>query len=272
MKNTSFFIPFLLLFLFCSLSSLKAQTTLLESDGETKTFSYQMLVEAPMYKCDILGNRVDSVLHIAPKGAVFTKIDTKDSDIIIRFWLWHKDEGLMDKLNYTDSTRREKRFFLLSTEEFNEKAIPKHSMKPTFSIGSSVIPLRIRVSPFDFSSEFSFGTSFGAKFRLSPYQDASLNAVFGLHITSITLDSLDTEGAISSAVPTNQVALTPAIGLILEFSKAQIGFYTGWDLINGTYKDEWIYQGKPWMSLGVGFSLFSNQSSTVSYNGQENQQ
>ena len=145
-----------------------------------------------------------------------------------------------------------------------KKAIPKHSMRPTFAVGSSVIPLRIRLDPFDFGADFSFGTTFGTKFRLSPYNDASIHTVLGLHLTSVSLDSLDTEGAVTSTTTETETALTPLVGLVFGFSSAQIGLYSGWDFIKGEFKDKWIYQGKPWLSIGVGVSLFTAQGSNAS--------
>ena len=55
-------------------------------------------------------------------------------------------------------------------------------------------------------------------------------------------------------------ALTPLMGAVFEFSKAQVGFYWGWNLINGVEKDVWIYQGKPWFSIGVATSIFNGGS------------
>lgn len=244
----------LLVFLSHCFFFIYAQTSLTNANGEIKTFSYELLVEAPIYASDILGNQLDSTVQIAPKGAKFIKIDTKGANCIIRFLLWKKQPYLMDKLNYTDSSRTELRYFLLSLDEFNEKAIARMSKQPSFSVGAVTIPMRIRSDPFDFSGEFSFGTNLGLKFPLSHYQNIGLVFVGGLQLTHINLDSLDTAGALLESESASALSFT--LGAVFEFSQAQVGFYIGWDYIAGPEKDIWIYQGKPWFSIGIGASLF----------------
>lgn len=223
------------------------------------TFQFELQVEAPIYHADILGRQLDTTVYIAPKGAVFYKIGTKGSNVIIRFWVWKNDTTLMEQLNYVadESNIIRNKYFLLSLDEFNAKAIPRYNKQPSFTLGAAAIPLRIRSNPFDYSGDFSFGTSFGAKFPLADYQDISLNLTGGLHLTSITLDSLDTNGKVRSTASTTTAALTPLLGAVFEFSKAQVGFYLGWDFINGVQQKNWIYQGKPWFSIGAGISLFN---------------
>jgi hypothetical protein len=255
--------PILLTLIFTLNNPSTAQTTLTNSSGQMNSFSFEMLVEAPIYESDILGNQLDSMLQIAPAGAVFTKVDVKGTNCVIRFWVWQKPKNLLNNLNYKDSSKTEYKYFLLSVAEFNEKAIPRMSERPSFTMGATVIPIRIRNSPFDFAGEFSFGTNLGIKLPLSHYQNNSLDLVAGIHLTQITLDSLDTEGMISSSASEKSPALSFTLGGVFEFTKAQFGIYIGWDYISGSNKNIWVYQGKPWFSLGVGASLFNSSSSAL---------
>jgi len=266
MKNL---ITLSILFVLCLVQKLSAQVTPTTS-GTNRIFNYELLIEAPIYTCDILGNQTDSTLQIAPKGAVFTKIDTRGNQVVIRFWLWKKDTHKQYNLNYTDSTKTQQKFFLLSVDEFNQKAIPRYSKSASFTIGATHIPFRIRSNPFDFSNHISIGTSFGAKFPLSNYKDISLNVIGGINIANITLDSLSTNGMIED-VPDTEPAFTPSLGVVFEFSKAQIGLYLGWDLLSGKEKDIWIYQGKPWISIGVGTSIFTSPTNSAIPNNNQNQ-
>lgn len=266
MKNRVYY---LFLFSLFGILQLSSSITLLAQTNE-KTFNYELLIEAPIYACDILGNQTDSTLQIAPKGAVFTKIDTRGDHLVIRFWLWKKDMHKQYNFNYTDSTKNKQKFFLLSVDEFNQKAIPRYSKSASFTIGATHIPFRIRGNPFDFSNHVSIGTSFGAKFPLSNYKDISLNVIGGINIANISLDSLSTNGMIED-VPDTEPAFTPSIGVVFEFSKAQVGLYMGWDLLSGREKDIWIYQGKPWISIGIGTSIFTSSTNGSIPNNHQNQ-
>ncbi|MEO1257590.1 MAG: hypothetical protein AAFZ15_02300 [Bacteroidota bacterium] len=246
--------------------SLAAQVTPANTATAVKTFHYELLVEAPIYECNIVGLQLDTAAQVAPKGAVFSKIDTKGSNVIIRFWLWQKDDDKMTALNYTDSTKTQRKYFLLSLDEFNAKAIPRNTEKPSFSLGATTIPFRVRTSPFDFSPALSFGTSFGVQFPLSHYQDISLNVVGGLHITHVTLDSFSTEGTVLDLGGDSEPALSPALGIVFEYKNAQVGLYIGWDYLSSEEKNNWIYQGKTWFSIGVGTSIF-NSSATANLSG-----
>lgn len=239
------------------IDQISSQTTLTNSAGNIRTFQYELLVEAPIFECDILGRQLDTTVYVGPKGAVFEKIGTKGNNLVIRFMHWKKEAHLNKKFINKDSTQTVQKFFLLAVDEFNAKAVSKFSKKPTFTMGASTLPLRIRTSPFDFSGTLSYGTNFGARFQLSNYQDIAMNIVSGLHITHITLDSLNTKGRLESSDNQTAAALSPAIGVVFEFSKAQVGTYLGWDFISGSTKDNWVYQGKTWFSIGVGISLFN---------------
>jgi len=247
--------------------SLNAQTTLRNATtGHIRTFQYELLVEAPIFECNILGHQLDSTVQVAPKGAIFSKIAVGSDNIIIRFWLWKGDADKRNKLNYADSTKTTWKYFLLSTDEFNLKAIPRQTKKSSFVLGATSTPFRMRHSPFDFSPSLSFGTSFGVKVPLSNYQPISINFVGGLHITHVTIDSFDTQGAVRDIGGDSEPAISPVLGVVLEFHKVQVGFYLGWDFISSEDKNNWIYQGKTWFSLGIGTSIF-NSSSTANLGG-----
>ncbi|MFT5384555.1 MAG: hypothetical protein ACI81W_001956 [Saprospiraceae bacterium] len=74
---------------------------------------------------------------------------------------------------------------------------------------------------------------------------------------------MDTAGVITASTSEKAPALSFTLGGVFEFSKAQFGVYVGWDYISGSNKDIWIYQGKPWFSIGVGTSLFNSSSSAL---------
>jgi hypothetical protein len=49
---------------------------------------------------------------------------------------------------------------------------------------------------------------------------------------------------------------------MIEFSNAQVGIFTGIDMLssNNSNFDSYIYKNKPWISIGLGYSIFSASS------------
>ncbi|HMQ48361.1 MAG TPA: hypothetical protein PKA00_13190 [Saprospiraceae bacterium] len=228
------------------------------------TFHFKLVTEAPMYECDITGKTLSDKVVEAPVNSVFTTIGELKDSVIIRFWEWNdKEEDKQLTLNFMDTSKQEYRYFLLPKSHFNSgRVIPRYRTKPTFSAGTIVIPVKVRSSPFDFSTDITLGPSAGAKWRLSPYSDENFfNAMMGFGVTHITLDSLSTEGVIRQT--SDRPALTLSFGGVFEFSNAQIGFFVGWDYISQNAQNQWIYQGKPWLSLGLGYAIISRSTEQV---------
>jgi hypothetical protein len=80
-------------------------------------------------------------------------------------------------------------------------------------------------------------------------------------VSSVSLDSFYTAGKIRNRQ--EALAFTPSIGLMIEFGNAQVGVFTGIDMLssNNSNFDSYIYKNKPWISIGLGYSIFSASSS-----------
>lgn len=223
-------------------------------------FHFKLLVEAAIYECDITGKQLSPTPHAAPAEAIFSKIGTSGNFVIIRFWKW-KDKNAVEqeKFNYADSSKNVRKYFLLSIADFNAKAIPRYRTSPSFTMGTVIVPVKIRTSPFDFSTDVTLGPVAGARFRLSPYTNTNFfNVVTGFGVTHITLDSLNTKGNIMQT--SDRPAITLSFGGVLEFSNAQIGLFVGWDYISQNEQIKWEYQGKPWLSIGLGYTILTHNS------------
>lgn len=225
------------------------------------SFHYKLLVEAPIFECDLTGKQLGDTIYEAPARAVFSVIGQSGSNWIIRFWVWSDDDEL-DKqiaLNYTDELRTTRKYFLLSQVDFTAKAVPRYSTRASFSTGAIVVPIKARFSPFDFSTDVHIGPTVGGRFRLSPYTDSNFfNALATFGVSTVSLDSLSTSGAIRQ--PSDRPALTFSVGGVFEFSNAQIGFFMGFDYISRNESIGWRYQGKPWISLGMGYAIISRNT------------
>lgn len=263
MKKKLLFFTVQIMLLACLIHPLFAQTENLVG------FHYKVQVETPIYECDLTGKRISDDLYEAPRNSSFTYIGlnaTADS-VIIRFWLWKDDDAKIMKYNFTDDTKTQKAYFLMSKTDFSTKAIRRYGVKSAFTVGTAALPFKIRSNPFLFTNDVAIGTVVGVKRRLSPYTDSNFfNVLTGFGISSVSLDSISTQGNITStSAVTNPAALTVSLGAVFEFSQVQVGVFAGLDYINNNKSINWDYQGSPWISIGLGYSLFtkSNKNATT---------
>lgn len=133
----------------------------------------------------------------------------------------------------------------------------------TFTIGLVTMPLKLRLgSNFDFQGNLSLGSTAGVKIRSSKYSSNYINLLLGTSISTVSLDSFNTRGKVSGQPLTNIAVFSPSLGVVFEFGKAQAGVFYGWDFLNKSTqsKYDWIYNKKPWLSIGFGFSILNIDS------------
>src|SRR3954447_14976808 len=101
------------------------------------------------------------------------------------------------------------------------------------------------------------GSTAGVKIRSSKYSSNYINLLLGTSISTISLDSFSTRGKLTGQPLTNIAVFSPSVGAVFEFGKAQAGLFYGWDILNKSTQAQygWIYNKKPWLSIGFGFSI-----------------
>lgn len=234
-------------------------------DETGKICNYKVVIEAPVYSCNILGNMLDSLPQVAEPGAIFTVIGQQQEgeQLIIRFWVWKENDALNKILCYADSMEVKRKYFLLAACDLERKAIARFDRNATFTAGTVLIPFKLRMQRFDFSKDFTLGPSAGVRFRLSHYMKNFVNLMAGMGITSVTVNNHSTKGYIEEEMEVP--ALTPSLGFVFEFSNStQAGIFVGWDYISHNESIHLIYHSKPWISFGLGYSLLSQEESSSS--------
>lgn len=215
---------------------------------------YQLRVDAGVYSCDIFGGSKGSEVFGVPERAVFTKIGETADAIIVRFWKW--SESSTESKTFNSKPNEKRKYFLLSKTDFEGKAMKYYSnsiKRLTFTIGAVVIPIKLRMQPFDFSKDVTLGTMAGARWRLSHRNPHFFNLVGGFGLTSVTLDSASTDGKVRQS--SDRASFTLSVAGLFEFKKAQVGVFIGWDWITAK-EPAWRYQGKTWISVGIGYALY----------------
>jgi hypothetical protein len=161
------------------------------------------------------------------------------------------------------------KYFLVKMSVFKAHAVkvpPKVRTKGALGFGILNYPFKWRIQPKiqDFTGSFNVGAAVAYTLGHDSLNKWTESFVGGVGISSITLDKQSVTTNASMLDSSNGItALTFSLGFILEYNKIQVGAFVGWDRIsnlnNTTYG--WKYQGNPWLSIGIGYSIFSTSSS-----------
>lgn len=219
-----------------------------------KQYKYQFAVECPIQKCTINGKKIDSSEFVAPPGSKFIVVDAKGDILIIRFFIsnkWSNDKSIISD-DYNSYS-----YYLISKFQFEFKAFPLGTSDYDIVFGSVYTPMKIRAKPFDFTKDFTVGTTFGIRKNIDKEKQLGVDLLLGVGLSSISLDSFSTSGKVNR--PIEVLSFTPALGIVSEVGNAQVGIFCGTDLLNSQndFKYNWLYQGKLWWSFGIGYSLLS---------------
>ena len=155
-------------------------------------------------------------------------------------------------------------FFAISAADLLHSAVLRQelSWRPQVTAGTVILPVKMRFAPFDFSRDFALGLTVGPRWRISRYQPHYVNALFAFNANIVTVDSLSTGGRTRRSADLG--ALGTAFGLVLDFNGPQVGVFSGVDWLSrrDQVANDWRYQGRPWLSVGVGFTLFTRNGGT----------
>ena len=232
---------------------------------------YEIRSNIPVTMCNIIGTRYSDRIYIPPYRTRFAFVRNADHDSVLT--------RILDFETYTDTALKAKaerlnqifkynshgqlRYFKMSRMDMDSNCIKYYNTwfhSISFSLGVITMPLKLRLGDnFDFQGSFSLGTTAGIKMKISHYSPNYLNVLFGASISSVSLDSFSTGGKVPGQPLNNIAAFSPSFGAVFEFGRAQAGIFYGWDLIGKSTqtKYSWIYNGKPWISIGFGFSILS---------------
>jgi len=265
-----------------------------QNDSDTVHYFTQTIV---LKEYDFTANppAATSKTLIALKGWRFT-VDQVDAngDYVIKFLKWRGQDNpnnetvyatvstvaVMNKKGQSVTKKKEEiNFYLISKSDFDNYTKPFEEANPllSFETGAITIPIKLRpagdrvdddgnkVRPFDFSGEINIGLSIGLRIRLDKKGKGFLIPSGGINLTSVSIDESTVRNGIITS-KTNASSLTPFIGLIGEYDNFQIAALTGWDRLSGRTGENWIYQGKPWFGIGLGYNIFNTSNNNPTKN------
>ena len=176
-----------------------------------------------MYRCDVEGMKLDNEQLTAQIGSKFLLIEMKRDTCIIRFILPSKKrQG--KRLNFEDDDIEYYKYFRITKAQLDYKAIPSNTQKYAFTLGSVITPIKLRFGPFDFSKDFTVGSTFGVRYAKVDFAPVSFSGLLGIGVLGVTRDSFSTGGEVRNRQET--LAFTPSLGVMLEFDNAQVEEYS----------------------------------------------
>jgi hypothetical protein len=244
--------------------------------AQTPTLSagdrFEFLAQIPVRPCNYDASSPGSPMS-PPERAQFEYVQTVETNVVIRFLTWRSD-SLRTLFNNVRSGGLAP-FFCLSNSDFNRftaRRYPKGPQAWELAAGTLILPVKIRsgATGFDFSKDVTLGTTAGARYRLSSVRNIYGSVLGGVGLSSASLNAANTNNKVTTV--TDRSAFTWTAGVMLEIDKFQFGGFFGQDRISDPNQRDWIYQGKTWLAIGLGYSLFGSASSNANPKGSGNQQ
>ena len=262
--------------------------------SQDRNLIYEFTKGTPIKAYNLVsGYEMGEKLLIAQSGWRF-KIDQEvESGLLIQFIDWGEDEpstitafnaqltnnNTESKSNGTGIQLSEEPYYLITKAIFEKNTQEYKEPDPKFSFSGGVltVPIKIRpagddvdengdkVRPFDFGGDINIGLTAGLRLRLDKSKKTFLTATAGINITAVSIDENSVRGgAVTSK--TNAASLTPVTGIIFEYNEFQLMGAIGWDRLAGETGENWVYQGKPWFGVGLGYKIFNTSNNTPSKN------
>ena len=225
---------------------------------------------------------------IFQKGWRFVIDHTDDTGHVITFLKWeggeanNKNKTIYATINTITTTDDQGKTNYIKEETVNYYHITFKTFKEYtkkyiednprwgFVTGAITVPIKVRpagsseddngdkLRPSDFTGDINIGVSMGLRIRVDEGGKGFIIPSAGLNLTSVSIDESTVRNGLITT-KTNASSLTPFVGVIGEYDKFQLAMIMGWDRLSGKIGENWIYQGKPWFGLGLGYNIFNTK-------------
>ncbi len=263
---------FLLLFTVTSLL-IFSQSTLITGK------SYVSNTDIVISKYNYITGTVLAEKLILRKGTIFNLINFDTSkNAIIKCWFF-SDSGTQKQKNHKAVSNNRlaamgyigkadnETYFKMNLSDLNNLCVNYYSKENGFSWGFTIMPYKLRFGnkaerKFNFTNNFTIGLTSGWSYRFKGRHEKNIALLGSVGVSAFSVDSLTTKGITKQS--TAAAAFTPAFGVVFDHEGFQIGVFTGADYCVNELSRTWVYQGKQWLSIGMGFSLFSKNKTNSS--------
>ena len=255
MKNTIMKYPMILTAFICSQVSLFSQTVEIENP------KYTLLSEVVATHYDFLNQVNGSQSEILHNNYVFqeiatTIIDGTEFTILKPIEFLELDKDYQQKSNIILHT-----YYTTNSLNLENNRNVYTARGWELRLGYHIIPVKIyafQEGPLDFTaSSISQGPAIGISHQLSKRKsNLWLTYNFSMNFTKVTPRIDDFTETYNG---NDLAALSPALGLNLNYNNVEFGIYLGRDYLPGLAADTWKYNGVTWYSIAIGTSFGSAQ-------------
>lgn len=122
------------------------------------------------------------------------------------------------------------------------------------------IPIKLRpkilTNPLQFQADVAIGPYFGYQFGSMRYAEQGVKTTSGTAALFCTPSLIDLdENSNDSNATDNVLGITLGGGFLLNVNENQFGIVCGWDYVGGNPSLTWLYQGRFWTSVSMGFKI-----------------
>lgn len=258
--------------------------------------SYKTKYNMSLQECLFNGDKDTLKVYDFPAFSKFSIVGIIDNSYIIMFWFWNYEEEEIQELNRNVSSlslegkeRLEKlnirktnyynlnirkvdnvtirKYFLIEKTSLEQQCI-KLYRKTSPTAGTIAFPFKFRPYTKEVNTDIGISAVVGLKINLDGEAKSSFSFLGGFGLANINLDSTNcynrqVEGSNRSAVSLN-------FGGVLDWRGIQIGLFSGIDFLSNNKKDRWMNNSKPWFALGLGISLYKEDSNFIKETNNEN--
>ena len=148
---------------------------------------------------------------------------------------------------------------------FEASAQAKVLRKTSVEVGAAVLPFkwRFQEGQKDFSGETNLAVMLGIKLPHYEQKKWHTSLMIGYSVGEADLDSISVNKNFADLRDRDDfLTHTFTAGVMLEYDRVQAGVFMGWDHLQRTAQEQfnWDYQGRPWLSLAFGYSIFTRES------------
>ena len=173
----------------------------------------------------------------------------------------NKTNSISIKSNHYGGAQR---YFRIKINDLTKHATSYYRIAPSMAFGLLNLPFkaRIQANKADFSGSLNINNAIGLTYGHQSWRKFKFTTVLSYGISSITLDSLSVSRNHDRLTSSNTLpALTLSIGQMITFNKVQLGIFLGIDRLSRQNQNTygWAFNGDPWLSIGFGYSIFSDE-------------
>jgi hypothetical protein len=154
-------------------------------------------------------------------------------------------------------------YFKVSQSDIQEVAQNRKMVPTSLSVGVINFPMKFRLQKGgDWESAFNFGAGAGVTIRHRTYRTFKHSIITGYSNSTVGLEEVSVSKNSDKLKDFKDFqAFSFSLGYLLQYESVQAGVFFGFDHLRRSTQQmfSWKFQGRPWVSIGIGLAIFSNE-------------